>query len=120
MALSVEVSAGVVKLGSHAQYLALFTSIISIIMTWCPIKNFCIGHWVGPRKSASNRAPHLLTPALVVALVTDGNVPSRTTLTWNEDLLPCYCYAVKTKSRTIRQQVSQPTSALQAKMDGTW
>jgi len=37
---------------------------ISIIMTWCPIKNFCMRHWVGPRKSASNRAPHLLRPAL--------------------------------------------------------
>ena len=28
-----------------------------------------------------------------------------------EDLLPCYCYAIKTKSTTIRQQVSQPASA---------
>jgi len=24
------------------------------------LKNFCTRHWVGPRKSASNRAPHLL------------------------------------------------------------
>ena len=31
---------------------------------------------------------------------------------WNfEDLLPYYCYAIKTKSRTIRSQVSQPVSA---------
>ena len=28
-----------------------------------------------------------------------------------EDLLPCYCYAVKTNSRTIRSQLWQPTSA---------
>jgi len=28
------------------------------------LKNFCTRHWVGPRKSASNRAPHLLRPAL--------------------------------------------------------
>jgi len=27
-----------------------------------------------------------------------------------QDLLPCYCYAIKTKS-TIRYQVSQPASA---------
>jgi len=29
-----------------------FTSTISIIMTWCPIKNFCIRHLVRPCKSA--------------------------------------------------------------------
>jgi len=28
-----------------------------------------------------------------------------------EDLLPCYSYAIKTKSTTIRSQVSQPASA---------
>ena len=27
------------------------------------------------------------------------------------DLLPCYCYAIKTNSRTIRSRLSQPTSA---------
>ena len=27
------------------------------------------------------------------------------------DLLPCYCYAIKTNSRTIRSRISQPTSA---------
>jgi len=33
-------------------------------------------------------------------------------LKWTfEDLLPCYCYAIKTRSATIRQQVSQPVSA---------
>ena len=31
------------------------------------LKNFCTRHWVGPRKSASNRAPHLLRPALVIS-----------------------------------------------------
>ena len=43
-----------------------------------------------------------------------------------EDLLPCYCYAIKTNSRTIRSRLSQPTSAgeggymseLQARADG--
>jgi len=30
-----------------------------------PLKNFYTRHWVGPRKSASNRAPHLLMPALL-------------------------------------------------------
>jgi len=35
-----------------------------------PINNFCtpLSAWVGPRKSVSNRAPHLLTPALVVVI----------------------------------------------------
>ena len=33
-----------------------------------PLKNFYPRHSVGPRKSVSNRAPHLLTPALQVAL----------------------------------------------------
>jgi len=34
-------------------------------------------------------------------------------LKWSfEDLLPCYCYATKTHSRTIRQLVSQPSSAV--------
>ena len=28
-----------------------------------------------------------------------------------EDLLPCYCYATKANSRTIRSRVSQPASA---------
>jgi len=28
-----------------------------------------------------------------------------------EDLLPGYCYAIKTNSRTIRSRLSQPTSA---------
>jgi len=28
-----------------------------------------------------------------------------------EDLLPCYCYAIKTNSRAIRSRLSQPTSA---------
>jgi len=28
-----------------------------------------------------------------------------------EDFLPCYCYAIQTKSRTIRAQLSQPASA---------
>ena len=28
------------------------------------LKSFCTSHWVGPRKNASNRAPHLLRPAL--------------------------------------------------------
>jgi len=28
-------------------------------------RNFCALHWVVPRKSASNRAPHLLRPALL-------------------------------------------------------
>ena len=28
-----------------------------------------------------------------------------------EDLLPCYCYATKANSRTIRSRVSQSTSA---------
>ena len=33
-------------------------------------------------------------------------------LKWTfEDLLLCYCYAIKTKSTTIRKQVSQPASA---------
>jgi len=27
-----------------------------------------------------------------------------------EDLLPCYCYATKANSRTIRSPVSQPAS----------
>ena len=27
------------------------------------------------------------------------------------DLVPCYCYAIKTNSRTIRSRLSQPTSA---------
>ena len=27
------------------------------------------------------------------------------------DLLPCYCYTIKTNSRTIRSRLSQPTSA---------
>jgi len=27
-----------------------------------------------------------------------------------EDLLPCYCYAIKTNSRTTRSRLSQPTS----------
>jgi len=27
-----------------------------------------------------------------------------------EDLLPCYCYATKANSRTIRSRVSQPAS----------
>jgi len=33
-------------------------------------------------------------------------------LKWTlEDLLPCYCYTIKTNSRTICSQVSQPASA---------
>jgi len=33
-------------------------------------------------------------------------------LKWTfEDLLPCHCYAIKTKNTTIRQQVLQPASA---------
>jgi len=28
-----------------------------------------------------------------------------------EDLLPCYCYAIKTNDRTIRSQALQPASA---------
>ena len=28
------------------------------------LKHFCTGHWMGPRKNASNRAPRLLKPAL--------------------------------------------------------
>ena len=33
-------------------------------------------------------------------------------VTWTfEDLLPCYCYAIKTNSRKIRSWLSQPASA---------
>jgi len=42
-----------------------FTSTIFIIMAWWPLRNFCTRYWVGPRKSASNRPPHLLRPALL-------------------------------------------------------
>jgi len=31
------------------------------------LKNFCTGHWVGPRKCASNRARNLLRSALPMA-----------------------------------------------------
>jgi len=41
-----------------------FTSTISIVMTCASLKKFCTRHWLGPRKSASNRARHLLRPAL--------------------------------------------------------
>ena len=44
-------------------------------------------------------------------LVTNSKMP--TIVTWSEceRLLSCYCYATKTNSRTIREQVSQPVSA---------
>jgi len=38
---------------------------ISAILTL--LKNFCISHWMGPRKSASNRAPHLVRPTLMAS-----------------------------------------------------
>ena len=31
------------------------------------LKNFCTRHWMGPQKSASNRAPHLLRQALMAS-----------------------------------------------------
>jgi len=31
------------------------------------LKNFCTRHWMGPRKSAFNWAPHLLRPALIAS-----------------------------------------------------
>ena len=44
-------------------------------------------------------------------LVTNSKMP--TIVTWSEceRLLSCYCYATKTNSRTIPEQVSQPASA---------
>jgi len=43
---------------------------------------------------------------------TCGKTP--TTVTWSEpfeELLPCYCYAIKSTDRTIRSQALQPVSA---------
>jgi len=37
-----------------------------------------------------------------------------------EDLLPCYCYATKANSRTIRSPVSQPASAGKEADYGKW
>jgi len=42
----------------------ILISPISIIMPWCIPSTISTHHWVGPRKSVSNRAPHLLMPAL--------------------------------------------------------
>ena len=39
------------------------------------------------------------------------NVCHRNTKWTFADLLPCYCYAIKTNSRKIRSRLSQPTSA---------
>ena len=67
-----------------------FTSTISTIITWCPIKNFCICHCVGPRKSASNRAPNLLRPALppwLKPLVTPLYI-IRTVDRWKQNIQP--------------------------------
>jgi len=42
-----------------------FTSrMIFTILTWWPSSNFCTRQWVGPRKSSSNRTPHVICPAL--------------------------------------------------------
>ena len=38
-------------------------------MTWCTPWKISTHHWVRPRKSVSNRAPHLLTPALGVTFL---------------------------------------------------
>ena len=43
---------------SHQRFLSIWFD--------APLKTFCTRHWMGPRKSASNRAPHLLRPALPV------------------------------------------------------
>jgi len=43
------------------------TSTISIIVTWCPPKIFLHTPLSGPPQSASNRAPHVLKPALAQA-----------------------------------------------------
>ena len=51
-------------LGVSLSGLAFVTSPISIIEPWCTLSRISTHHWVGPRKSVSNRAPHLLTPAL--------------------------------------------------------
>jgi len=51
-------------LGVILSGLAFVTSPISIITPWFTLSKISTHHWVGPRKSVSNRAPHLLTPAL--------------------------------------------------------
>ena len=53
-------------LGVTLSGLASVTSPISIITSWCTLSRISTHHGVGPRKSVSNRALHLLKPALLV------------------------------------------------------
>ena len=43
-----------------------FPPLIFIIWLDAHLKKLCTPHWIGPHKSASTRAPHLLRPALPV------------------------------------------------------
>jgi len=85
-----EVSVGEVKLGGMAPdtpklVLHLPASLFHIthdlyhydLMTL--LKNVCTCHWMGPGKSASNRAPHLLKPALRIG-TNPGIFPETTKL----------------------------------------
>jgi len=44
----------------------LFFQIFRCLSLWLDaiLKNFCIRHWMGPRKCSSNRVPRLIRPAL--------------------------------------------------------
>ena len=77
-----------------------FTSTISIIITWYPITNISIRHWVRPHKCASDRAPHMLRPALLrclrattqslIAVATDRpvSIPTSREQTWQDSASP--------------------------------
>ena len=55
-------------LGITLSGLAFVTPPISITTPWFTPSKISIHHWVGPCKSVSNRAPHLLTPSLVLTV----------------------------------------------------
>jgi len=68
-----------------------------------------ICHWMNPPRKCSAYATSY---SCLRSTVTCSKRPVYRYLKWIfVDLLPCYCYAIKTNSRTIRSQVSQPSSA---------
>jgi len=67
MALSTECSAGEVLASPFQASPLQHHWFHSLAYTWCTPSKLSTHHWVGPRKSVSNRAPHFLMPALVDA-----------------------------------------------------
>jgi len=81
---------------------------------WLQIHSWFFSHGTWHTVISSHCLLHYLSRCLwwVWSTVTCGKTSITVHLKWSfEDVRPCYCYTIKTNSRSIRSQVMQPASA---------